>query len=278
MSADLSKSIFSSQIIDQLSRTSLQDASSTADGQSGPHAVTISNGCPRCGQTQYASDSRSEPNGFCSSARFVPGERCPVCNRVVNEPLPQGGQHNDAGRRPQPQHVGVDVAQLVPVNAGGRFGSSGDVIDDFDVGHFGRDLNFERDFGQWFNDPIPVPSSGLHSQPQGQPYQSQWPSGGLQSVTEQAGQLPNGQGGQLLSSNPPINFINGVTSSQTGPSGILPGNGTGPGMAMDMLFDWNFSSMMGTATDDFDARDINFERDFAQWFNPDDVGVNLELK
>ena len=55
------------------------------------------------------------------------------------------------------------------------------------------------------------------------------------------------------------------------------------GLSTEMLFDPNF--VMGGGVDDFDASlfgtsngDINFERDFGQWFNPDDVGVNLDLK
>ena len=82
--------------------------------------------------------------------------------------------------------------------------------------------------------------------------------------------------------------MSGMMSSPSNLLGMSPGGMGNLGMSglpTDMLFDTNFSTMMGTGIDDFDASlfgsrdgDINFERDFGQWFNPDDVGVNLDLK
>jgi len=53
--------------------------------------------------------------------------------------------------------------------------------------------------------------------------------------------------------------------------------------APDMLFPTDFIHSVASSLDEFDTSifrpdgDINFERDFGQWFNPDDVGV-LEMK
>jgi collagen type III alpha len=50
-----------------------------------------------------------------------------------------------------------------------------------------------------------------------------------------------------------------------------------------MLFPTDFIHSVASSLDEFDTSifrpdgDINFERDFGQWFNPDDVGV-LEMK
>ena len=91
------------------------------------------------------------------------------------------------------------------------------------------DINFERDFGQWFN---------------------------------------------------PDDFVGGPSGG-----GVLPGlpPPSGMGGPTDMgMFDGAFMNLPDTL--DFDPTtmfrpdggDLNFERDFGQWFNPDDVGAGLD--
>jgi hypothetical protein len=67
------------------------------------------------------------------------------------------------------------------------------------------------------------------------------------------------------------------------PSAML-GNAPPPPMNQPELFSTDFIQSVASSLDEFDSSmfradggDINFERDFGQWFNPDDVG-SLDLK
>jgi collagen type III alpha len=89
--------------------------------------------------------------------------------------------------------------------------------------------------------------------------------------------------------NPSPAAMMGVVPTGSGPGGGLVGGGGalgGPQPDLNM-FNSEFMNNMTTSLEDFAGTadlfrtgpdgDINFERDFAQWFNPDDVGT-LDMK
>jgi len=83
--------------------------------------------------------------------------------------------------------------------------------------------------------------------------------------------------------------------TSSGPGGLVGGGLGGPQPDLNM-FNPEFMSNMTTSLEDFAGTadlfrpgtadmfrtgpdgDINFERDFAQWFNPDDAGTGLDMK
>jgi len=118
--------------------------------------------------------------------------------------------------------------------------------------------------------PTPVPSS----QPNPQQQQQQ-------------------QLGNQNSLNPSPAAMMGVVPTSSGPGGGLGGGGSGlggPQPDLNTMFNPEFMSNMTSSLEDFAGTadlfrttgpdgDINFERDFGQWFiNPDDVGTGLDMK
>ena len=89
--------------------------------------------------------------------------------------------------------------------------------------------------------------------------------------------------------NPSPAAMMGVTPTGSGSGGGLGGGGLG-GLQPDLtMFNPEFMNNMTTSLEDFTGTadffrtgpdgDINFERDFGQWFiNPDDVGAGLDVK
>ncbi len=74
-------------------------------------------------------------------------------NPNLNNPMSAPGSAN-------PMLGGMGVGDPFGVGAGMGVGDLFDGFPGEDVG-FGGDINFERDFGQWFNHPDDVVSSGL---------------------------------------------------------------------------------------------------------------------
>ena len=108
-----------------------------------------------------------------------------------------------------------------------------------------------------------------------------------QSIPQQ--QQQQQQMGNQTSLNPSPAAMMGVVPTGSGPGGGLVGGGAGLGGPQPDLnmFNSEFMNNMTTSLEDFAGTadlfrtgpdgDINFERDFAQWFNPDDVGT-LDMK
>ena len=89
--------------------------------------------------------------------------------------------------------------------------------------------------------------------------------------------------------NPSPATMMGVVPTGSGPGGGLVGGGGLGGPQPDLnMFNSEFMNNMTTSLEDFAGTadlfrtgpdgDINFERDFAQWFNPDDVSTGLDMK
>ncbi|EPQ56188.1 hypothetical protein GLOTRDRAFT_115545 [Gloeophyllum trabeum ATCC 11539] len=153
--------------------------------------------------------------------------------------------------------------------------------------------------------PPPSPAmNGIGKGPQGGPKpegvseqgaQNGRPEGSPQNASAGIGQGQNQQQGNpgQPSTAPPTPASNGMTAPS--PSQILsssaPGMNPSSGNSTDSmpsnLFTTDFMSSMGSmnggAFDDIDPAifgglrdtDINFERDFGQWFNPDDVALDM---
>ncbi|KAF8810421.1 hypothetical protein BYT27DRAFT_7209418 [Phlegmacium glaucopus] len=92
--------------------------------------------------------------------------------------------------------------------------------------------------------------------------------------------------------NPSPATMMGVVPTSSGPGGGLTSGGNslgGPQPDLNTMFNPEFMSNMTSSLEDFAGADlfrttgpdgdINFERDFGQWFiNPDDVGAGLDMK
>ena len=111
------------------------------------------------------------------------------------------------------------------------------------------------------------------------------PVPGSQSIPQQ--QQQQQQMGNQNSLNPSPGAMMGVVTTGSGPGGLVGGSGGLGAPQPDLnMFGTDFMNNMNSledfaGTDLFRTGpdgDINFERDFAQWFNPDDVGPTLEMK
>jgi hypothetical protein len=131
---------------------------------------------------------------------------------------------------------------------------------------------------------MPPPSPGMNG-PKDQASDKKPTDGSPRNAAQNAPGQSNNQSGTA----PPTP---GTTSSMTDPS---PSSVLGVGGSMNQpgssasnvdLFSTDFIQSVASGFDEFDPnmfsstgtdRDLNFERDFGQWFNPDDVGT-LEMK
>jgi len=144
---------------------------------------------------------------------------------------------------------------------------------------------------------MPPPSPAMNGPPKDQPGSNKDSKVGITNSSNshpegsprngpnsgQQGQGPNpGQGGTAPATPVPGNM------TAPSPSAIL---GNPPSMnqssqpsAPPELFSSDFIQSVASSLDEFDPAifrsdgDINFERDFGQWFNPDDVSATLDLK
>lgn len=114
------------------------------------------------------------------------------------------------------------------------------------------------------------------------------PVPGSQSIPQQ--QQQQQQMGNQNSLNPSPAAMMGVVPTGSGPGGGLVGGSGGLGGPQTDLnmFSSDFMNNMTNSLEDFAGTadlfgtgpdgEIDFERDYAQWFNPDDVGPTLEMK
>ncbi|KAF8972729.1 hypothetical protein BDZ97DRAFT_854083 [Flammula alnicola] len=133
--------------------------------------------------------------------------------------------------------------------------------------------------GQQQQQPTHNPDGSPRNQPPGGPSGS-----GTAPPTPVPSNQPNPQQQQPP---PPPNHLAGMMSSTPSMLGMPPTGGMGAAPDMTM-FDPSFiSSMADGLGGEFDPTtlfrpdgDINFERDFGQWFNPDDnaMGTGLDMK
>jgi hypothetical protein len=156
------------------------------------------------------------------------------------------------------------------------------------------------------NKMMPPPSPAMNGQSKDQSGQNKDPKAGGSNTSNghpegSPRNAPSGGPGQGPgASNPgnpgqgsatPATPVTGPTSNMTVPSpSSIPGNPTSTSMTQstpsnaDLMFSNDFMQMVSTLDDNFDPStfrvdgDLNFERDFGQWFNPDDGVAGLDLK
>ena len=156
---------------------------------------------------------------------------------------------------------------------------------------------------------LPPPSPGMNGPPKDQQTNKDGKSGALNPSSglpddpsrNAMGAGPSGQPGQNMGNLPqggtaPPTPAPGQNQGMTAPSpsAILsnpgtmnlggPSSSTGPDAMAPGLFSNDFIQSVASSLEGLDAQlfptdgDINFERDFGQWFNGDDVNGTLELK
>jgi hypothetical protein len=145
-------------------------------------------------------------------------------------------------------------------------------LDEFDPSIFRTDgdIDFERDFGQWFDDP----HSCLPDDPSGNPGQggSHMGNSGQEGIAPATGPDPNQD---MTTASPSTILSNPPSMNPSVPSS------TAPDPMSSSLFSSDFIQSIASSLDEFDPSlnqtdgDINFEHDFGQWFNDSSLDFNL---
>ncbi|KAG6909794.1 hypothetical protein DXG01_015287 [Tephrocybe rancida] len=153
-----------------------------------------------------------------------------------------------------------------------------------------------------------MPGGGLGNQPKnphqnpGMPTNHGSPRNPPPGPSNNAGQTPNVNGAGPSTPAPGQNQVQNQNQGGPGPgqgqgppqgsmgsmapspSAILGGGGPASMLGSQDLFSSDFIQSVAGSLDDFDSSflqptgDINFERDFGQWFNPDDAMSGLDMK
>lgn len=197
-------------------------------------------------------------------------------------------------KQPMPNNVGSPAANAdSPFNPGGPGGT---VTPQFNPGNRpGPGPGPGPQQNKPMNSMAPPPSPGMKDQNAGGPKDGNNASGngpkpggpggspqnqamGRQTPTATGTAPPTPAPGTGMNNGPPPpSTPNNNPMTAPSPSSLLSMNGGGPGMSTD-LFSTDFITSVANTLDDFDASsifrpdgDINFERDFGQWFNGDDA-------